>query len=72
MLSRSTDLFLLDEPFSALDVDSLHIITTFLQNFVSQGASIVFASHLEDISTSFSNRIFTLKAGQLREIIKEE
>jgi heme exporter protein A len=38
-------LWLLDEPFVALDNDAVHALQTLLQTHVAQGGAVVFTSH---------------------------
>lgn len=68
MFSRQSDIFLLDEPFSAFDTDAQKIAEQVLKDKAKQGAIIIFVSHLEDISLKLATRNFRLEDGELIEI----
>ncbi len=55
------DLFLLDEPFSALDRDLRNTLTSFLKDFLKQrGASAIVVTHQAEEAERFADRIVYL------------
>lgn len=64
VLIENPKLLLMDEPFAALDLTAKHDILNYMRFHLSQGGSIIVASHDEDIFR-FCNRVFLLKNGNL-------
>ena len=44
-LSEARPLWLLDEPFSALDVEGISIVTGFIKDHLAQGGAVAFTTH---------------------------
>ncbi|BBE30740.1 ABC transporter ATP-binding protein [Tepiditoga spiralis] len=67
MLARNTELMLLDEPLTTLDIKSRKNIENILYNKKKEGMSIIFVSHMKEIQKNFSDRFFYFENKILRE-----
>jgi ABC-2 type transport system ATP-binding protein len=56
---------ILDEPLTGLDAETIARIKDFMQDFVSQGRTIFYSSHLIDIVEKICTRIAVLHRGRL-------
>ncbi|RJG20623.1 ATP-binding cassette domain-containing protein [Paenibacillus thiaminolyticus] len=68
MYARETEIFLLDEPLSALDQESQQIMIDFLLQYsYEESKSVIFVSHLQDLEKTLANRIYYLSDRHLVE-----
>ncbi len=58
-------IFLLDEPFNALDPPAVMLLQRHLQERASQGATVVVSSHLLAMLQDMAQRALVLKSGAL-------
>ncbi|WP_044795567.1 ATP-binding cassette domain-containing protein [Bacillus cereus] len=65
VFSRSAPIILLDEPFSSLDNNSQEIAIRMLKQKATEGAIIIFVSHLPEISEKLATRGMTLEDGTI-------
>lgn len=68
-LAKSPDYLLMDEPFTALDLDSRNEITALLGEYCQQGKGILFSSHDPAAIAGAADRIVLLRDGT---IVREE
>lgn len=68
MLHRP-ELYLLDEPFSGLDSDSVKGLYSILKSLIEENCTIIMATHNNDHASLLSSKIWYLKKGK---IIKEQ
>ncbi len=59
------DLLILDEPTAAMDVEARRTFWQSMQEFTSQGRTVVFATHYLDEADSFADRIVMLAGGRI-------
>ena len=59
-LAQATPYILLDEPFSAQDVESVERITDFLRKLASEGKGLLLVAHLSEIELSWCDSITRL------------
>ncbi len=64
VLVNSPEIFLMDEPFAALDLPAKHDVLNYMRTYLKQGNSIIVASHDEDIF-NFCNKVYLLKDGTI-------
>ena len=62
MLHRP-DLYLLDEPFSGLDTDSITRLYSILTSLIKENSTIIMATHNKDHAHLLSSRVWSLKSG---------
>ena len=62
---RDADVFLFDEPYSALDIQATMIFGRILMTLRNRGRIVVVASHSFPFSGNLYNRVWTLSAGTL-------
>lgn len=62
---HNPDILFLDEPLSGLDANSVMIVKEILLEFVSEGKTIFYSSHIMDVVEKISNRIVLIKDGQV-------
>ncbi|AQT86372.1 ATP-binding protein CirD [Paenibacillus larvae subsp. larvae] len=68
MYARETEIFLLDEPLSALDQESQEHMIDLLRQYSEKGdKSVIFVSHLQSLEKDLSNRVYYLTADGLKE-----
>lgn len=58
-------LVLLDEPMAALDPPGQQLVSDWIADFKSGGATVVFASHAIDRALSIADRVLHLEQGQI-------
>jgi ABC-type Mn2+/Zn2+ transport system ATPase subunit len=56
-LAQEADLFLLDEPFTGLDVRSEQEVLEVLQRLTARGVTILFATHALEVASSSVDRV---------------
>ncbi|HHQ2899408.1 TPA: ATP-binding cassette domain-containing protein [Bacillus cereus] len=61
MISRNTNLLLLDEPFTALDKNSQQEIYKVLIKFLERGNSLIFVTHIEEFKNQLSDYIYEIR-----------
>lgn len=59
------DLLLLDEPFTGLDPVGRHSMMTFLQNWIDEGRSLIFASHVLEEVEGVTDEFLLICKGRL-------
>ncbi|MBX3079376.1 MAG: ABC transporter ATP-binding protein [Cryobacterium sp.] len=59
------DLLLLDEPTAAMDVEARRLFWQSMQEFTSQGRTVIFATHYLDEADSFADRVVMLGEGRI-------
>lgn len=62
------DVILLDEPLSGQDAESQKVFIEKMNELHSQGITIFMACHEEKLIDAFSDRVFTIEQGKLKEI----
>jgi len=65
LLLSNADLWLLDEPYAALDESGKELIDALLVDAKAQGKTVVMASHELDRSARFADRVLELRGGRL-------
>jgi ABC-2 type transport system ATP-binding protein len=76
LLMKEPEIFLLDEPFYALDPKSARIFREILKEKSKEGTTILFATHLLDVAERICDSLTiidegkTIITGELKEIIK--
>ena len=66
LLLSGTSLWLLDEPYAALDEDGKQTIDQLLVTAKAEGKTVLMASHELERSTAFADRVLALEGGHLR------
>lgn len=61
ILSRDTRLILLDEPITALDMESQEVAVDELIKRSEEGAILIFSSHIEKVQNDVSNKFYEIK-----------
>ncbi|MCW2495874.1 ABC transporter ATP-binding protein [Jatrophihabitans sp.] len=64
-LISNADLFVLDEPTVALDVEARRDFWTTMRKFASRGKTIVFATHYLEEADAFADRIILMAHGRI-------
>lgn len=64
-LLSSPDLLLLDEPFSNMDVESVHQMVKLLATFRHGTRTIVLTTHQRELAAPIADGVLTLQAGRL-------
>jgi heme ABC exporter ATP-binding subunit CcmA len=64
-LLSSPDLLLLDEPFSNMDVESVHQMVNLLATFRHGTRTIVLTTHQRELAAPIADGVLTLQAGRL-------
>jgi ABC-2 type transport system ATP-binding protein len=59
------DLLILDEPTAAMDVEARRVFWQSMQEFTSEGRTVVFATHYLDEADTYADRIVMLSAGRV-------
>ena len=62
---RNSDVLLLDEPESFLDVGNRNLVFDWLKNLSKQGKTIVFSTHQPDLAAKYVDRFLTIDNQQL-------
>lgn len=62
----------LDEPFNALDVDSVENVRGLLKSFRDEGRTIVFTSHNSEDVDLLADRVFRINAGTVEELDRQK
>lgn len=65
VLLSNADLWLLDEPYAALDEEGQSLIDTLLGNAKADGKTVLMASHDLGRSTRFADRVLDVRGGTL-------
>ncbi len=65
LLLADAELWLLDEPYAALDEAGKGLIDTLLENAKAQGTTVLMASHELERSARFADRVLELRGGTL-------
>jgi len=73
VLMQQNDIFILDEPFNGVDIQSNIIITEIIQKLKSLGKTIVISSHIFSTLSDTCDEIHLLKEGKfVRKVFKDE
>ena len=70
-LQQSADLLILDEPFNALDEDSVKLLRRLLLQYQQEGKLIIITSHHKEDIDSICSHILLLQDGKLVQEIKK-
>ncbi|RLG18380.1 ABC transporter ATP-binding protein [Nanoarchaeota archaeon] len=62
-------ILLLDEPFLGLDIFAQERISEILLEYISEGNSIIFSTHIFDFVKRFSHRVILISNGRIKDII---
>lgn len=65
ILLQKNDIFILDEPFNGVDIQSNMLITDIIQRLSDLGKTIILSSHIFSTLKESCNEIFMLKEGKL-------
>ena len=65
VVARRPELWLLDEPHAGLDADGRDLVDELVREAVSDGATVVLASHEADRARSLATRTVTVAGGQV-------
>jgi iron complex transport system ATP-binding protein len=64
-LTQQTDLLLLDEPTSHLDIKNKARLITIIRELVSEGKTIVFTTHEPEVAAMIAQTVVIVKGGQI-------
>ncbi|GEP64805.1 ABC transporter ATP-binding protein [Clostridium beijerinckii] len=64
MLSRNTKIIIMDEPLTALDIQSQNIAIKMFHEYVQLNKSIIFVSHINDLITRLATKELNLVNGR--------
>jgi ABC-type multidrug transport system ATPase subunit len=64
-LLRRAELFLIDEPFGAVDPEGRDLVASVLAGLRAEGRTLVLATHRPDLAGSLCDRAIHLEAGQV-------
>lgn len=64
-LLHNPDILFMDEPLNGLDANSVMIIKEILAQFVSEGRTIFYSSHIMDVVEKISSRIVLINGGRV-------
>lgn len=67
-IMEDQEILILDEPFNALDIDSVEIIRALLLNFKKEGKTIILTSHNREDIDILCDRIFRIQNQKLEEV----
>jgi len=68
VLLSQPELLLLDEPFSNMDVESVHQMIQLLARFRTGNRTILLTTHQRDLAAPIADRILTLRAGRVESL----
>ena len=66
IMALDRDLILLDEPFNALDLESVEVVKLLLPNLKKQGKTIIITSHILSTLTDTCDSICYLENGNIK------
>lgn len=73
ILLQQNDVFILDEPFNGVDIQSNIVITEIIKRLKSSGKTIVISSHIFSTLSDTCDEIHLLREGQfVRKVFKDE
>jgi len=73
ILLQQNDVFILDEPFNGVDIQSNIVITEIIHRLKSSGKTIVISSHIFSTLSDTCDEIHLLRDGQFaRRVFKDE
>lgn len=64
VILSDSDVILLDEPFSGLFPEMIHLITSLIRNLVAQNKTIIFVEHNMKLVEEICDRVIVLDAGK--------
>ena len=67
---ENPDLLILDEPFNALDEDSVKLLRELLRQYQKAGKLIIITSHHKEDIDSICNHILMLQEGKLAQVLE--
>ena len=70
MFARNPNILFLDEPFSAWDQQSYSIAVALLKDYINEGNSIIYISHLKYLQDDLATKVLLLEDKRLKEINK--
>lgn len=65
VLLQENQVFILDEPFNGVDIQSNLVITEIIKELKSLGKTVIISSHIFSTLTETCDEIFLLKAGEI-------
>lgn len=65
VLLQENQVFILDEPFNGVDIQSNLVITEIIKKLKSLGKTVIISSHIFSTLTETCDEIFLLKAGEI-------
>lgn len=65
MLSRKSEIIVMDEPLTALDLKSQNTAISYFHNYISLNKGIIFVSHMQSLINELSTKNLTLNNGKL-------
>lgn len=72
IVCRRPRLWLLDEPYSGLDLEGQDLVDVLVKNAVNFGATVIFTSHDFARAKKLSTRVVELQGGRIRESSQEQ
>lgn len=73
ILMQENEVFVLDEPFNGVDIQSNILITAIIHELKSLGKTVIISSHIFSTLSDTSDEIFLLKEGKIvRRVLKDE
>ena len=72
MLKKDKPIYLLDEPFNGLDLESNHVLEVLLTLLKERGKTILISSHILDPLLRICDDIHLLKGGRLEQNFSKE
>ena len=70
MLSRHSELWLLDEPHAGLDATARDVLDGLVRDHVAAGGTVLMASHERERATSLATRAVRIAGGQIQEPVR--
>lgn len=73
ILMQKNEVFVLDEPFNGVDIQSNILITAIIHELKRLGKTVIISSHIFSTLSDTSDEIFLLKEGKIvRRVLKDE
>lgn len=69
---RNSEVLLLDEPESFLDVGNRKLVFEWLRKLSNQGKTIIFSTHQPDLASKYIDSFIYIQGGQLKRASKDE
>jgi len=73
ILLQKNDVYVLDEPFNGVDIQSNILITALIKALKQKGKTVIISSHIFSTLSDTCDRIFLLEEGQVsKRVAKDE